>query len=78
MTVSVEVAIGKMAVCVYMLRNCMKISEFIEELEKIKEEHGDLPVKTLEYDSLYEECYVDEANYPEYYKEDEECVVIGQ
>ena len=58
----------------------MKISEFIEELEKIKEEHGDLPVKTWEYDSLYEEYYLDEeANYPEYYSSsDEECVVIGQ
>lgn len=57
----------------------MKISEFIEELEKIKEEHGDLLVKTWEYDSLYEEYYVDEANYPEYYSSsDEECVVIGQ
>ena len=57
----------------------MKISEFIEELEKIKEEHGDLPVKTWEYDSLYEEYYLDEANYPEYYSSsDDECVVIGQ
>jgi hypothetical protein len=57
----------------------MKISEFIEELEKIKEEHGDLQVKTWEYDSLYEEYYLDEANYPEYYSSsDEECVVVGQ
>jgi hypothetical protein len=57
----------------------MKISEFIEEHEKIKEEHGDLQVKTWEYDSLYEEYYLDDADYPEYYSSsDEECVVIGQ
>lgn len=57
----------------------MKISEFIEYLEKIKEEQGDLPVKTWEYDSLYEEYYLDEVDYPEYYSSsDEECVVIGQ
>lgn len=57
-----------------------KISEFIKELEKIKEEHGDLPVKTWEYDSLYEEYYLDDADYPEYHKpdEDEECVIIGE
>jgi hypothetical protein len=57
----------------------MKISELIEFLEKIKEEHGDLQVKTWEYDSLYEEYYLDDADYPEYYSSsDEECVVIGQ
>lgn len=51
----------------------------IEELEKIKEKHGDLQVKTWEYDELYLEYYLDEANYPEYYSSsDEECVVIGQ
>lgn len=57
----------------------MKISEMIEELEKIKEEHGDLPVKTWEYDSLCEEYYLDDADYPGYYKEEnEECVIIGE
>lgn len=56
----------------------MKISEFIEELEKIKEEHGDLPVKTWEYDDYYEDYYLDEIDYPEYHEPDEECVVIGQ
>lgn len=51
----------------------MKISELIEELEKIKEEHGDLPVKTWKYDEY------DDVDFPEYHKpdEDEECVVIG-
>lgn len=57
----------------------MKISEMIEELEKIKEEHGDLQVKTWEYDSLCEEYYLDDADYPKYYKEEnEECVIIGE
>ena len=51
----------------------------IEELEKIKEEHGDLQVKTWEYDSLCEEYYLDDADYPKYYKEEnEECVIIGE
>lgn len=53
----------------------MKISEFIEELEKIKEEHGDLPVKTWEYDGYY---YLDDVDFPEYHEPDEECVVVGQ
>lgn len=57
----------------------MKISEMIEELEKIKEEHGDLQVKTWEYDSLCEEYYLDDVDYPGYYKDEhEECVVVGQ
>lgn len=55
----------------------MTISEMIEELEKIKEEHGDLPVKTWEYDE-YDGCHYldDDVDFPEYHK-DEECVVIG-
>ena len=56
----------------------MKISEFIEYLEKIKEEHGDLQVKTWGYDSLYEEYCLEEVDYPKYYNYDEECVVIGE
>lgn len=57
----------------------MKISEFIEELEKIKEEHGDLPVKAWEYDEHYGDYYLDEIDYPEYYNYDEEeCVVVGE
>lgn len=56
----------------------MTISEMIEELTKIKEEYGDLQVKTWEYDSLCEEYYLDDADYHGYYKdEDEECVVVG-
>ena len=51
----------------------------IEELEKIKEEHGDLPVKTWEYDEYSDRYYHVDADYPGYCKdEDEECVVIGQ
>ena len=57
----------------------MTISEMIEELEKIKEEHGDLPVKTWEYDEYSDRYYHVDADYPGYCKdEDEECVVIGQ
>lgn len=66
----------------------IKISEYIKELERIKEEHGDLPVKSWEYDSLYEEYYFDEVGYPRYYKPDEddkirlsgeeECVIVGE
>ena len=56
----------------------MTISEMIEALEKIKEKHGDLQVKTWEYDELYEDYYVDEVEYPKYYKEEnEEYVVVG-
>lgn len=58
----------------------MKISEMIEELTKIKEEHGDLPVKTWEYDEHDGYYYLGDVDFPEYHKpdEDEECVVIGQ
>ena len=57
----------------------MKISELIEYLEKIKEEHGDLPVKAWEYDEHDEEYYLDEIEYPKYYNYDEEeCVIIGE
>lgn len=63
------------------------ISEYIKELERIKEEHGDLPVKIWDYDEFYEEYYYGEADYPRHYKPDEddkirlsgeeECVVVG-
>lgn len=58
----------------------MKISELIEELEKIKEEHGDLPVKAWEYDEYDGDYYLNDVDYPEYnnYSEDEECVIIGE
>ena len=67
----------------------MKISELIKELEKIKAEHGDLPVKFAGYDELVEEFYLGDPTFPEYYKpseadkikfsgEKEECVVIGE
>ena len=56
----------KMVICVYLLRNCVKISELIEE-------QGDLSVKTWNY----EEYYYKDADYPEYSNDDEECVVIG-
>lgn len=57
----------------------MKISELIEYLEKIKETHGDLPVKTWEYDDCILEYYLGEAEYPKYYNYDEEeCVIIGE
>lgn len=58
----------------------MTISEMIEKLEKIKAEHGDLPVKTWEYDEYDGYYYLnDDVDFPEYHKpdEDEECVVIG-
>lgn len=55
----------------------MTISELIEYLEKIKEKHGDLQVKTWEYDRRILEFYLDEAEYPKYYNFDEECVIIG-
>lgn len=64
------------------------ISEFIKELEKIKNEHGDLPVKVWDYDQCYEEYCLSEADYPRYYKPDEddkirfsgeeECVIVGE
>ena len=58
----------------------MTISEFIEELGKIKEEHGDLPVKAWEYDEYDGNYYLDDVDFPEYHKPDEyeEYVVIGQ
>lgn len=57
----------------------MKISELIEYLEKIKEKHGDLQVKTWEYDDCILEYYLEEAEYPKYYNYDEEeCVIIGE
>lgn len=57
----------------------MKISEMIEELEKIKEEHGDLPVKTWEYDEYDGNYYLDDVDFPEYHPDEyEEYVVIGQ
>lgn len=57
----------------------MKISEFIKELEKIKKEHGDLPVKAWEYDEYDGYYYSGDVDLPEYHKpaEDEECVIIG-
>lgn len=59
-----------------------KISDFIRELEKIKDEHGDLPVKVWDYDQCHEEYCLSEADYPEYYKSDdkgkEECVIVGE
>ena len=57
----------------------MTISEMIKELEKIKKEHGDLPVKTWEYDEYDGYYYLSDVDFPEYHKpdEDEECVVIG-
>lgn len=62
-----------------------KISEFIKELEKIMEEHGDLPVKIETYNDHYMEYELTESDYPFYiskedakgYK-DEECVIIGR
>ena len=56
----------------------MKISEFIEELEKIKEKHGNLQVKTWKYDDCILEYYLEEAEYPKYYNYEEECVIIGE
>lgn len=67
----------------------MTISELIEQLEKIKKEHGDLPVKTWNYDEFSEQYYYGDVDYPEYHKPDEddrrsfhydeeECVVIGE
>lgn len=65
-----------------MVTKMTKISEFIKELEKIKNEHGDLPVKVWNWDDCYEEYYLSEADYPEYYKSndkgEEECVIIGE
>lgn len=56
----------------------MTISEMIEALEKIKEEHGDLPVKAWEYDEYDGYYYQGDVDFPEYSNGDEECVVIGQ
>lgn len=52
----------------------------IEALEKIKEEHGDLPVKAWEYDEYDGNYYLGDVDFPEYRKPDEyeECVIIGE
>lgn len=62
----------------------MTISEFIKELEKIKAEHGDLPVVVKRYDGYAELYYLGEADYPEYHncksiyhKHEKECVIVG-
>lgn len=62
-----------------------KLSEYIKELEKIKEEHGDLPVKIETYNEHYMEYELTESDYPLYVNkelaklyEDEECVVVGR
>lgn len=61
-----------------------KISDFIRELEKIKDEHGDLPVVVRRYDEHAELYYLGEADYPQYHKHEsiyhdgeEECVIVG-
>lgn len=66
----------------------MTITELIKELEKIKEEHGDLPVKIQCYDSFNEEFFLSDLSHPEYYTPDEEdritfhgaeeCVLVGE
>ena len=58
----------------------MTISELIKELEKIKAEHGDLPVKTWCHGEYSEQYYLDDIDFPEYHEPDEdaECVVIGE
>lgn len=55
----------------------MTISEMIEELEKIKEEHGDLPVKAWDHDENGY-FYPGDVDFPEYREPDEyeECVII--
>lgn len=64
----------------------MTISEMIEKLEKIKEKHGDLPIKTWYHEEYSEQYYLDDAELPEYYKPDEddmrlrgaeECVIVS-
>lgn len=56
----------------------MTISEFIEELEKIKKEHGDLPVKIWNHAEYSEQYYLDDADLEYYNDDEEECVVIGE
>ena len=66
----------------------MTITELIKELEKIKAEHGDLPIKIQYYDSFSEEYFLDDLGHPEYYNPEEEdritfhgaeeCVLVGE